>query len=253
MTQKTPPTAQAAPPEPLDLAAHAFFLDFDGTLAPIVARPSEVRMADGTRALLDRLMRATGGAVAVISGRGMADLRSHLQGLPLALSGSHGHETSLPGGPAQPGAQPQPALEAVFADLRIVADTDALLVERKAGAVALHYRNRPDLADACRAAVASAADVHGLRCLHGNMVSEAVVAGVDKGVALRRFLAHAPFAGRVPVMIGDDTTDEDGFVAAQQNGGFGLRIGAVETAARYRVATMDDALAWLGRALRNPG
>lgn len=240
----------APPPAGIDLSSHAFFLDFDGTLVPIAQRPQDVRLATQTRALLERLTRATGGAVAIVSGRALGDLRGHLGGLDLALSGSHGHELHLPGAPETAAPEtaapaPPPALESVFRALSPLAQAESLLIERKAGAVALHYRNRPDLADDCRAALETAAIGAGLRALHGNMVSEALMPGGDKGIALARLLGLPPFRGRVPVMIGDDTTDEDGFRAAQARGGFGLRIGGTVTAARHHVPTMDEALDWL--------
>lgn len=234
-------------PEWLDLTQHAVFLDFDGTLVPIVARPQDVWLADESRQMLERLIAATGGAVAMISGRGIADLQSHLRDLPVALSGSHGLEFALPGAAVSAASGDAPALDATLADLGPLAGSEALLLERKPGAVALHYRNRPDLAETCRSAVARAAETHKLRCLHGNMVSEAVLPGVDKGTALRRFMEHPPFKDRIPLMIGDDTTDEDGFAAAQALGGCGLRIGGTDSCAQYRVATMQQALSWLSR------
>ena len=239
----------APPPSVLDWTRHALFLDFDGTLAPLVARPEDVVMAASTRELISTAMRVTDGAVAVISGRALDDLAGMLGPLSPAMSGSHGAEVRLTGGDAQSGSIDGGARDGAFADLSDMASDAGLLLERKPGAVALHYRNRPELERASIHAVTRAARQHGLRAMHGNMVSEAALAGIDKGSALRAFMEQPPFHGRVPVMIGDDTTDEDGFAAAQEMGGAGLRIGGTETCARYRVATMEAALAWLGRTL----
>lgn len=238
------------PPATLDWTRHALFLDFDGTLAPLADTPDAVEMGPATTRLLRRALDRTDGAVAVISGRQLADLSALMAGLRLPLSGSHGVEIRLPGAPDRSGGGADPAaLDRAHDRLAPLASGRGLLLERKPGAVALHYRNRPELADTCRTAVAEAAGAEGLRVMHGNCVSEAAPESIDKGTALREFLADPPFRGRRPVMIGDDTTDEDGFAAAQDAGGFGLRIGGTTTCARYRVETMEDALAWLAGTL----
>ena len=123
-----------------------------------------------------------------------------------------------------------------------------LLIEAKPGAVALHYRSRPDLGPLVRRTVDEAV-IPGLRALHGNMVSEIARADIDKGTALAALMARPPFAGRVPVMIGDDVTDEDGFRRAQAMGGAGLHIGAGPTVALWRLPTIDAAHDWLARTL----
>ncbi len=233
----------------VDWRERALFLDFDGTLAPLVDRPEDARPSGDTLALLDRLAHATQGAIAIVSGRALDDLAQRVGPLPLALSGSHGLEIRLADGRALPPAQGEGGLDAAFADLKPLADEAGLLIEDKPGSVALHYRNRPEDADHFRQQVAQVAARHDLRLLHGHMVSEAALRGIDKGAALRRLMQEPAFAGRRPVMIGDDTTDEDGFRAAQAMGGFGLRIGDVETAARHRVARLGDALSWLGRTI----
>ncbi|MGZ3375374.1 MAG: trehalose-phosphatase, partial [Phenylobacterium sp.] len=70
--------------------------------------------------------------------------------------------------------------------------------------------------------------------------------GANKGDSVRAFMAAAPFAGARPVFVGDDTTDEDGFAAAQALGGVGVVVGAARpTGARFRLADVDAALAWL--------
>lgn len=238
------------PPATVDWGQHALFLDFDGTLTPIVARPELVALAPTTRGLIATLVRATSGAVAIISGRSLADLATHTGDLGVTLSGSHGLELRQPGQEITLHGQFSDALSAAARALSPVAEAHNLLLEHKPGAVALHYRARPDCGDIVRRAVEDTARDLGLRHMHGNLVSEAAPRGIDKGTALAGIMAQPPFAGRRPVMIGDDTTDEDGFASAQNMGGFGLRIGGTDTCARYRVADMDSALAWLDRSLR---
>ncbi|MCL3882687.1 trehalose-phosphatase [Marivita sp. GX14005] len=240
--------------EPLprpDWSRHALFLDFDGTLTPIVTQPEDVRLSGEVRALLLSLFEHAGGAVAILSGRALADLEQHLSGVPVALSGSHGLECRAADGSTLGGeGASTEALDRAWETLRPFAAEHALLLERKPGALALHYRARPSMETDCRAIVERIAGGTGLRALHGNMVSEATLPMIDKGRALRGFMDRSPFKGRIPVMIGDDTTDEDAIAAAQALGGFGLRIGGSETCACYRVDTMQDALGWLSASLR---
>ncbi|AJE49081.1 trehalose-phosphatase [Celeribacter indicus] len=242
------PDLPCHPPLPLAWGNHALFLDFDGVVAPIVSRPEDVVVAPETLRLVEALIERTEGAVAMISGRALENLRSVTGDPAVWMSGSHGLEIKRADGTVEETA-PGAALTAPHDTLADFAARHDLLLERKPGALALHYRGRDDLEAACRGAVDSAAASEGLRALHGNKVSEVALAGVDKGTALRRLMEEAPFRDRIPVMIGDDVTDEDGFVAAQDLGGFGLRIGTVETAARYRVDRMQQAHDWLRATL----
>ncbi|ETX28946.1 trehalose-phosphatase [Roseivivax isoporae] len=242
-------------PPTIDPARHALFLDFDGTLAPIVARPEDARMPPQTRATLGALARRMDGAVAIVSGRALADLEPLLDGLDVALSGSHGHEIRMPGeetGEVPPLAEP---LRAALGHLESLARSQNLRLEVKPGAITLHYRGMPHLEDMVRDEVRETAEAHaGLKPMHGNMVSEVVLDGVGKGAALRTFLSHAPFAGRRPVMIGDDVTDEDGFRAAHALGGFGIKIGVAETEAAFRLGDVPALADWLSAlATRSPG
>lgn len=237
------------PPRRIDWRRHALFLDFDGTLAPVRDRPEDVEMSERTSSLLADARDATTGAVAVISGRPLGELAGLIGPVRVGLAGSHGAELRFPDRDRDEIAPDGRALATAFAELAPLAHRHDLLIERKPGAIALHFRNRPDLAAPCRKAVEDTAARTGQRPLHGDMVSEVALKGVDKGTALRRFVAFQPFAGRVPVMIGDDTTDEDGFAAAQDLGGFGIRIGGRDSVALYRVATRTEALDWLATTL----
>jgi len=78
------------------------------------------------------------------------------------------------------------------------------------------------------------------------MVLELKTPGTDKGAALSAFMAEAPFIGAVPIMVGDDLTDEHGFEAAEALGGFGVLVGPERsTAARYRLEDVAAVLDWL--------
>ena len=77
------------------------------------------------------------------------------------------------------------------------------------------------------------------------MVFEIKPGGRDKGTAIAEFMAEAPFAGRLPVFIGDDSTDEDGFAVVNQLGGHSIKVGDGETRAHWHLADADAVLNWL--------
>ena len=110
-----------------------------------------------------------------------------------------------------------------------------LILERKQVSVALHFRQRPELAEVCKdAAEEAVVNNDGLCILPGKMVFELRPAGIDKGVAVRAFLDEAPFRGRVPVYMGDDATDEHAFAVVNKLGGITIKIDGGDTVAQYR-------------------
>lgn len=237
-----------SPPPALPRNA-ALFLDFDGTLAEIAPTPDAVSLAADVEALLGRLAAGLGGAVAIVTGRPLAEIDRLLRPLRLPGAGLHGVElrigrdvsTRAPGDPDRVRAA-RLVLEAFRAA------HSGILLEDKGVGLAVHYRARPDLADATRAAVDRAAEAGGgaFEVLEGKMVVELKAAGVDKGQAIGTIMADPPFAGRVPVFAGDDVTDEAGFRAVLRLGGFGVLVGdRTGTAASHRVAGVPDLLDWL--------
>ena len=233
----------------LDWDRHALFLDFDGTLAPIVPRPEDAAASPETRRAVERIVERTGGAVAILSGRDLTDLDARLAPLKLPAAGSHGVVRRDAAGQLRRDAATGEELAAACSRVEEFAAQHGLLVERKAGAVTLHYRNKPEAADPSRElADEIVAATEGLRAIHGNMVSEIAVLAANKGHALDAFMDEPPFAGRIPVMAGDDTTDEDAFEAAQRRGGIGLKIGTGPSIANARAETIEGFLAWLHRA-----
>ncbi len=235
----------------LDWRTHAVFLDVDGTLAPIVPRPDEAAISAETRDAVARLTEATGGALAVLSGRDLADLDRMLAPLRLPAGASHGVVRRDGRGGIRRDETAAARLAEAAGRMEEFARPRDLLIERKAGAVTVHYRNKPEAGDAARALVDEiVAGSQGLRAIHGNMVSEVAVAEANKGRALDAFMAEPPFAGRTPFMAGDDTTDEDAFEAAQARGGLALKIGTGPSAARLRVPEIGVFLDWLHAAAR---
>ncbi|USI74028.1 trehalose-phosphatase [Sphingomonas morindae] len=239
-----------APPATL-LDGAALFLDFDGTLVALSARPESIRVSPETRALLPALARALDGRVAVVSGRPALDILAHLGIDPaspgFAVAGSHGLETIWPDGRHDRPAR-SPALDRALA--RFEAEAAAMpgvVVEAKPLGVSLHYRQAPAYQAACEALGAEMAAGTDLEIQHGKMVCELKMHGADKGDAVRRLAAVAPLAGARPVFVGDDLTDEAGFRAATALGGAGVLVGArAPTAAAYALADVDAVHRWLG-------
>jgi trehalose 6-phosphate phosphatase len=223
----------------------AFFIDFDGTLVVIAARPDLVRVEPGVIALLRRLAGRYGGAVAVVTGRPLAAVDALLAPLKLPIAAEHGSVRRDAAGVLHGNSKWSARIEQVAARLApFVEANPGLLFELKTASVALHYRQRPELGQMCAEAVqAATADLAELSVLPGKMVYEVRPQGADKGTAVEAFLDEAPFAGRVPVYIGDDFTDEHAFAAVNARGGVTIKVGEGETLAHYRAAR-EDILDW---------
>jgi len=227
------------------------FLDFDGTLAPIAARPQDVRVPPWVLPTLEALAARLQGALAIVSGRPIEQIDAFLAPLRLAAAGAHGAEYRDPSGRlSQQRADPP---RAVVECARLLAASHAgLLLEPKPSGLSLHYRARPELEATCRAALVAAlapADALRWEWLHGHFVFELKQRSVSKGVAVATLLAQPTFSGRQPVFVGDDVTDEDGIHAVQAAGGFGVRVGAGSTQARYRLADPEAVGRWLRAAV----
>jgi trehalose 6-phosphate phosphatase len=222
----------------------ALFLDFDGTLVDIAASPDAVTLPQRMSARLERLSRHLGDALALVTGRSIENVLGFLGPLAVHLAGSHGGDVRTPDGTVLRKGEPVPL--PVAEALRRFAAANSLLYEAKAHGAALHYRARPELESlACNFASELAAS-HGLTTKAGKCVIELVWPGSDKGGAVELLAARAPFAGAMPVFIGDDVTDEDGFVACARLGGFGIAVGErTSAAASYHLATVKDVHTWL--------
>lgn len=214
----------------------ALFLDFDGTMVDIAPQPHAVHVPQPLLTLLQDLDRYLQGAIAVISGRPIQQLDAFLDPLKLAMAGVHGAERRGADGRLHLlDTHPFDAVEEAACTL--AAEHPGLLVENKRGSLALHYRQRPELEELCLRTMQAAVDtVPGMTLLRGKMVAEAKPGGATKGHAIEAFLAEAPFAGRTPVFIGDDVTDEAGFSTVQRLGGVGIKVGEGATVATQRLA-----------------
>jgi len=226
----------------------AIFLDFDGTLADIAERPDEVFVPGPTRDVLARLQESTRGALAIITGRPIDVIDHFLAPLRLPVAGVHGMERRTAGGQRIDSVVDEAELAAVHARLQIFADEhQGLLVETKHGSLALHYRQRPELEDACIAAVHAAVNgARGLHLLHGKMVIEIKGGTATKADALTAFMQEEPFRGRIALFAGDDVTDEDAFKQIGNLNGISIKIGGGSTAALFRTEGTASFRDWLG-------
>jgi trehalose 6-phosphate phosphatase len=239
-------------PPPADLLNDAaLFLDFDGTLVELAESPGAISVPVSLQPLLEQLAARLGGRLALISGRAIADLDSHLGQCGIAVSGSHGLEQRFADGAHLPLAPPPGLAEAREALIASAAADSRLLVEEKPASVALHFRRAPERAAEVEALAESVAGRTGLAVQPGKMVVELRPPGADKGDALRRLMREPPFAGARPLFVGDDLTDEHAFVAAAELGGSGVLVGPPrETAATWRLNGVGEVVRWLSEAAR---
>jgi len=236
-------------PRPLRLGETALFLDLDGTLAPIAARPQDVRPDPRRTSLLERLSERLDGRLAVISGRTLEDVDRILEGCVTSVAAVHGLILRHPDGRLET-TPPHPNLAAAITGFRAFAELDpGLIVEEKGLSVALHFRQAPRYTAAARTCAERLAAATGLTLQSGAMVEELRTPGPHKGASVQTFMTTAPFAGARPVFVGDDVTDEDGFAAAQALGGIGVGVGAARpTLAHFRLSGVEAALTWLEAA-----
>lgn len=223
----------------------ALFVDFDGTLAEIAPRPDAVALPAGMVQVLGTLHTRLGGALALVSGRPIAQLDAFLSPLRLPAAGLHGAERRSASGVVT--RLPQAELGPLVAELQALAALHTgLLVEPKPGAVALHYRLAPNCEALAQQAMQGVLQRSpGMVLMHGKMVIEMKPAEASKGHAIEAFMAEPPFAGRRPTFAGDDTTDESGFAVVQAAGGIGIKVGPGPTQAQHRVDTPTGLHAWL--------
>lgn len=243
----------------MDGRSPALFLDYDGTLTPIVSRPELAILDEGTRAVVGRL--ATVVPTAVVSGRDRLDV-GRLVGLPgLTYAGSHGFDIELPDGrvvrPVDIGRLRQD-LSSAKAELQTaLAGLEGVIVEDKLFSLAIHYRLvDPIHVPMMDAAVGRAAiSCPGLRRTGGKMVFELRPAlPWDKGRAVLWLLAQLGLDGEkvLPIYIGDDETDRDAF-AALRDRGVGIYVGPAGGAgdAEFWLDDTNAVHAFLGKLLRH--
>jgi len=230
-----------------------FFLDFDGTLVEFADTPDAITVDASVTSLLVDLSNAFNGAVALVSGRSIASLHRALAPTVVPMAGQHGLEIYRPGADVINLARLPDEWGSVVERLeRFVSGRPGLLLEHKGLACALHYRRRPELEAEILSAVDHLSETLGsnihIQC--GKCVVELRTAGMHKGHAVHWFMKRYPFAGRYPVFIGDDATDEDGFRSAVAMGGLGIHVGqSTDTCANYSLADVQSTKDWLANVV----
>jgi trehalose 6-phosphate phosphatase len=211
----------------LDLSTTAFLFDIDGTLIDIGASPFDVVVADELKDSLARLYQLTSGALALVSGRPIRDIDKLFAPLQLPAIGGHGAEIRLAEG----------ARASLVEDLPVglrqhliaaVTPGSGIEYEDKGYSVALHYRQAPKQAEGLRRHVAAARAAYPgtqTELLLGKAMFEVKWPGIDKGSAVRALMTSVPFAGRMPVFVGDDITDESVFKILPALSGKGFSVG----------------------------
>lgn len=238
---------------PASVEGRALFLDVDGTLLDIADRPEDVQVPPHLLDSLALLAARLEGALALVSGRSLARLRQFFPDLSCGLAGLHGAEIAYPGG-THAAVQRSPELQGAIEALSgIAAAWPGVEIEDKGGAFAAHYRLAPRFASAVEVEMERLARRLGDQVVvqKGKCVIEIRPAGHDKGTALLEFMSQPPFAGRTPVAVGDDLTDEAMFRAANELGGLSVKVGAQgDTLARGIVSSPGDVRAWIADVAR---
>ncbi|WP_458069892.1 trehalose-phosphatase [Rhodanobacter sp. BL-MT-08] len=245
-------TPLPAPALPSHDARWALFLDVDGTLLDFQDDPRSVRVSDELLGRLHALHEALDGALALVSGRELDDL-DRLFGNPRwAATGLHGLELRRADGSFRrltvDSDQQQRMRKATEA---LAARYEGVEREDKQMAVALHCRRAPQQFMSLRdAALELIAELPGYELQPGNLVIEFKPTGMDKGRAVSELMASVPFAGRLPVYLGDDLTDEHAFASVQKKGGISVLTGPPRPShASFSLPGPAAVEIWLARVL----
>ncbi|MBI2853502.1 MAG: trehalose-phosphatase [Chloroflexi bacterium] len=246
----------------------ALFSDYDGTLAPIVERPELAEMPGETRKLLEIFARQRRHTVGILSGRALSDLRDRLNIKGIVYAGNHGLEIEGPGIHfVDPVAEElRPILKLMHRALtRALRAIRGILVENKGLTLSVHYRLAGDQEEGqvrsiFDGVVANARSLGKIRVTNGKKVLEVrPPVDWDKGRAIVFLIdAYARRNGKdraLPIFLGDDLTDEDGFKVLKERNGISIYVGEESTcsSARYFLKSPDEVREFLARLLECRG
>lgn len=225
----------------------ALFLDLDGTLLDIAESPHDVHVPSTLIKHLSAAQKALNGALAIVSGRPLPQIDNLLNPLKLPTAGEHGAAMRLPDGSYDEVTVKVP-LEWLSALADVVSRMPGAWVECKTYCTTIHYRRAPQHEDALRHIVhdlvARSPSVYEM--LEAKMAFEIRPRIVNKGRAVQLFMSRPPFRGRIPVFIGDDVTDRDGFAGAEALGGYAFDVehhfgGKPQQVRNWLCAAFEDA------------
>lgn len=204
----------------------ALLLDVDGTLINLAPRPDEVVVPGSLRMDLEGLLGAMDGAIALVTGRALTDVEDLFAPLKLPVAAEHGAVMrSVAGGEARRAVLPAAPEAWRKVGLDFASAHQGIVFEEKPAGFVLHYRLAPELGEAAFDVLAALVNATpDFEILRASMAWEVRPRGIHKGVAVREMMREPPFAGRLPIFIGDDVTDEDGIAAAEALGGMGYRV-----------------------------
>lgn len=237
----------------LDFEKDALFLDLDGTLIDIAPSPEEVVAPQQLVSSLGVLARRLDGALAVVSGRPITTIDALFAPLRLPAAGVHGAEVRFEAGQANVSRPAPPIPNDVRWMLAPLAEIKGVLVEDKTIAIAIHFRQAPSAADRVREIVEAAVLAHGgdqLAIVPGKCVFEIKHAQFSKGTAVAEFMERKPWAGRRPIFVGDDVTDEAAFAVLPRWNGVGIAVGRARPGAIVGFATAAEVRGWLAGLAR---
>jgi trehalose 6-phosphate phosphatase len=246
-----------AVPVPRSLVPHlsetAILLDIDGTLVDLAPTPREVWVAPGLARTLNRLLKRTSGALALVSGRSLNDIDLIFAPEQFPAVGGHGAEMRLSTDSEAVASHAPPMDRELKLRLAAIAKlSPGILLEDKGYSLALHYRLAPHAEKAIYEAVSLIrADLPNapIEVLPGKCVCEIKHSGFNKATGVRELMTHEPFKGRYPIFIGDDVTDEAVFGIMPDLGGLAFSVGRRAQGVAGHFDEPRDVREWLAHLL----
>jgi trehalose 6-phosphate phosphatase len=226
----------------------ALFLDIDGTLADVALVPEKAFIPPETMAAIRSISLSTN-ALALVSGRALASIDRICQPYRFPAAGQHGLEIRLKDDSIYlPSGRHDALMQALAEKIgEFHRRYPKLHVEYKGLSIAVHFRGEsrlgPEVAARLQALVLEHPNV---LCLQkGKMVCEIRLQGGGKGRAIEYMMRQPEFAGRKPVFVGDDLSDEEGFAAVNALSGISIKVGNGQTQAQHRVEYLEELKTWL--------
>lgn len=233
----------------------ALLFDIDGTLIDLAPTPDAICVPPDLPLRLQELSRRTSGALALVSGRTIAAIDAIMKPVRLPAVGGHGAEMRLLSGGEVRAAPVRPLDPHLKKRFTAIADFDpGILIEDKGYSLALHYRLAPhaeryifDSVAAVRADLPEAP----IEVLNGKFVVEIKHEGFSKATAVRELMKQPPFAGRRPIFLGDDVTDESVFAIMADIDGVAYSVGRKAQGVAGHFDSPHDVRQWLAHMIKD--